>query len=332
LRARSLIAAALLILVAWLLWRFIAAASWKDAWQLISSLKWWQILAIILLPFFGHFTNALRWWIILAALGAHRYVRLGELFAYSVTGFATSYLIPSADLSGKALRILLIRRKGVLPADALLSLSLEVFFGSIVDSALRLSLIFGFGYWWLFGGLGRSFFWIAPVLGILFVFFLLPLLPKSIADRLIPKKLKRFPTLDTFLQELENSRQKLSSLLFSKPTLLIVIVALSLLLPTIVAIEIWLITRFLGSDAPILFGFLYSTMLHFAGIIPIMAGAGVLENLMYETFVILGQPSSLGTATILLLRFKDFCWVIAGLLILLKNGKNIGRTKSNKSE
>jgi uncharacterized membrane protein YbhN (UPF0104 family) len=314
---------AIAALVAWLLWRFIDATDWGASWQLVSGLVWWQITVILLLPLAGHFTNALRWWCFLFVLQAQNHVRLHQLLAYNIAGFATSYLVPSADLSGRAMRAVLIHRKGVATTDAVLSISLELLIGTAIDVVVRALVIFGFGFWWLFENLDSgTLLWTAPLLLILFIIFLIPVLPKTAVDRLVPPAIKNLPHINEFITGLMESRTKLETLR-SKPATLAAVIALSILLATIISLELWLITRFLESNAPFVFGFLYSSVLPLAAAFPVVGGVGVLENMMHEVFVALGQPAGLAAVTILIWRFKDLIWVLTGLIILARNSISV---------
>lgn len=329
-RTRQFIAVIIVALIGWRLWPFIAALDWRLAWQHVRALEWWQIAAILLFPAVGHSLNAIRWRLFLLFLGANRSIRLRSLLAYTVAGFSTGYLIPSADLSGKALRAVFIQRHGVSSADAVLSLSLELFIGSAVDTIIRLFVIFGFGFLWIFRELDYTLLYAAPIFGILFLLFLIPILPSGVASRIIPRLLYRIPAFAAFVLGLEESRAKLTALR-AKPASLLGIIALSILVGLSVSAELWVMTRFLGSSAPFVFGVLLSTALFLAGIFPVVGGVGILESLMYEAFRALNQPTSLYAAFIVILRFKDLLWVLAGLVILAKNGISIFRVSGQNN-
>jgi uncharacterized membrane protein YbhN (UPF0104 family) len=225
------------------------------------------------------------------------------------------------------MRAVLIHRKGVATTDAVLSLSLELLIGTAIDVVARTLVIFGFGFWWLFRNIDSgALLWTTPLLVILFIIFLIPVLPKKTVDRLVPPTIKHLPHISEFIAGLMESRTKLETLR-SKPAILAAVIALSLLLVTIISVELWLITRFLESNAPLMFGFIYSTVLPLAAAFPVVGGVGVLENMMHEVFSALSQPAGLAAATILIWRFKDLVWVIMGLAVLAKNSISVFAAK-----
>jgi hypothetical protein len=249
-------------------------------------------------------------------------VRLRSLIVYTVAGFATGYLVPSADNSGKALRAAFVQKQGVPPAAALLSLSLELFFSTIFEFPLRLLLLFGLGAFTFFNRIEHSYLLLTPFLFVFFVVLLIPLLPKGFTLRLFPW-LAKIPWAPQFLSSLEESRARLM-ILRKSPIVASGILALSIAINLVMVLEVWIILRFLGANPSLLLAFLAQSAFMASGISFTPGGIGILETLEQEIFAAFGQGPGLTGAFIVALRGKDAIWVVIGLAYLfILNGISI---------
>jgi glycosyltransferase 2 family protein len=121
----------------------------------------------------------------------------------------------------------------------------------------------------------------------------------------------RHPKLGRFAPKLREAVQSLRML--ASPTALIWPMVLSVFAWACEGIGLWVLLRGFGTSAPLLLSvFFYETASLAGALIPLPGGLGVVEGMLRAQLVGLGGvPTSIATASMILVRFATLWWAVA---------------------
>ncbi|MDO8741446.1 MAG: lysylphosphatidylglycerol synthase transmembrane domain-containing protein [Candidatus Woesearchaeota archaeon] len=259
-------------------------------------------------------------------LKAHGFsISLLKLLPIGFSGFAVSYLTPSAQVGGEPVRAYLLSKQGMKYSKALAS--------AVIDKSLELSVNAFFAFVGLILFLLKfalprkaeiviSF---SIVLLIVFLFVLYYRLARGLGffselfrilgfNRI---KYKHILKIEKTILDMESHITKFFK---HKTKTLILTLLLSLFLWICMFLEYKLALLMFGLDASFYVIFLVITVVGIAYIFPIPAALGVLEVGQASLFAIIGLPVSIGVAASILLRARDLTWTFLGLINLFLHG------------
>jgi uncharacterized protein (TIRG00374 family) len=111
-------------LFAFLIWKAGPATIWKS----LSSFGVIPFAIFLLLSLLNFGLYTLRWKIILGTMEKGGEVRYFRLFLHRMSGFATGYLTPAAQVAGEPVRVALLATEGILSKTATSSVVLDLAF------------------------------------------------------------------------------------------------------------------------------------------------------------------------------------------------------------
>lgn len=273
---------------------------------------------------FGLYT--LRWHLIVKALH-DKTVSFGKLFLHRMSGFALSYLTPSAQTGGEPLRILLLHEEGVSTRTATSSV--------VIDKGLELGSLF------LFIALGivialfdgslpvelHAVMLIALVGMFAFMFWFIFATVKNIgffSSFLRFFRLTKLKKIKSFEERILEVEEEVATFYKHHVGTFWILVPISLIITSFLLLEHYLVARFMGVNMTFLQTFLVSTIPYVAFIIPIPGGLGILEGGHAAIFAALGISIN-AVVLVLIIRVRDLCFVLVGLLHASKQGLSMLR-------
>jgi len=256
-----------------------------------------------------------RWFLILNKLFDGP-VKFWKLFFHRMSGFAVSYLTPSAQTGGEPLRVMLLTEDGV-PSNIAIS-------SIIIDKAMELAALFIFISLGLFvaildGSIIADFkFAAAGVLVLLFltIFWFYFATFNNIG---FFSSFLRFTRLNKFKKiiVLENKLLEIEKEMFNfykkNVRTFLVLILISIVIASFLLLEHYLVARFMGVRLSFTQTFLVSTIPYLAFIIPVPGGLGLLEGGTAAVFAGLGISIN-AFVLVFIIRIRDLFFVIIGLL------------------
>lgn len=259
-------------------------------------------------------------------LKAHGFrISLLKLLPIGFSGFATSYLTPSAQVGGEPVKAYLLCRHGIKYSKALasavidksLELSVNAFFAFVglilflMKFALprKAEIVMSFSVVLLIVFLSVLYYRLARGLGFFSELFRILGFNKI--------KYKHILKIEKTILDMEGHITKFFK---HKTKTLILTLLLSLFLWTCMFLEYKIALLMFGFDASFYVLFLVITVVGIAYIFPIPAALGVLEVGQASLFALIGLPASIGVAASILLRARDLTWSFFGLINLFLHG------------
>ena len=246
-----------------------------------------------------------------------------RLILHRFSGWAVSFVTPSAQVGGEPVRVMLLCREGVRKKDAVFSV--------VVDKAIQLTGLVLFGlvgfvflmskhlvtgdiFWALLfsiGFFGLFLFWfyyssLHPNLG----FF------SSILRLFRLHKLKKFKKKYNKILVVESAIRTFHTDHWKR---FVGLVFISMLSECFEMIEFWLIGYFMGFEFTFSETFLIKALPNITLLLPIPGAVGVLESSHAAMFAILGIPIN-ALAFALILRIRDIINIFIGLAHLSGTG------------
>lgn len=283
---------------------------------------------VLSLSNFGLYT--LRWKIILEEIERKKKVSYFRLFLHRMSGFATGYLTPAAQVAGEPVRVALLASEGISAKTATSSVVLDLAFEIsafvlYVVLGVVLAVTTGVGA----GALGAVAYMFLGALGILMVLFFMSVAKGwSMFRKLLMRPLianhKHLRASTEWLGEVEEMMTKFFA---GKMQMLAGVIFLSCIMTGFRAIEIWFIAWGFGQTISPSSAILLSTIPGLVLLAPVPGGLGLFEASTAAMLVALGIPTP-AVAFTLIIRLRDFLFILIGVYHGVKEGAGwIGRRK-----
>ncbi len=292
----------------------------QEIWNNLRQFKLLHFGTFVVLSLLNFMLYTLRWHIIIKKSYDHK-LSFWQLFMHRMSGFAVSYITPTAQTGGEPLRAMLLHKDGV-PAKTAAS-------SVIIDKGLEFAALFIFigmgmaialfdgslpeGMQMLFGilliGLIALVFWFyfSSVKNIGFFSSLLRFFHLN--------KIGRIKSLEEKIIEVE---VEMADFYKKHGRTFILLVLISVVITSFLLLEHWMIARFMGVNLTFLQTFLVSTIPYIAYMIPIPGGIGILEGGHAAMFAALGISIN-AFVLVFIIRIRDLFFVFIGLVHASKN-------------
>lgn len=294
-----------------------------ETWQTLRQFSLFNFLIILALSLLNFCLYVLRWDIILKHIhGYDKKLTFSKLFLHRMSGFALSYIIPSAQTGGEPMRILLLQHEGVATRSATSSV--------IIDKALEFAALFVFiGAGILLavidGSLpGKTEFLLIAVLivlaAVIFLFYFCSVKNIGFFSSILKffhlDRSKRFQNLINKITDVEH---QMSFFYKKHGSTFLLLILISLVISAFLLLEHYLIARFMGVNLTFFQTFLVSTIPYLAFLVPIPGGLGLLEGGTAAIFALLGVNIN-AFVLVLIIRIRDVVFVLIGLTHASKQG------------
>jgi uncharacterized protein (TIRG00374 family) len=313
--------------VVWLLWLIGVAlavvslrqAPFSQVFELLSGLHVSQISTLVLVNLLVLLVFAGRWWLLVKKLGGE--ASLSAIFSYRLMAFGVNYFTPGPQFGGEPLQVLLLHRRNNLdysPAaasvalDKLLELAVNLGFlvwgGTLIASqGLLKGLSTPANLWWAVGLLLLPLTYLALLMG--------GKLPLSFMLNLLPQKWVIHKSIQRLSHFVNASESQASRFCRQQPFAFTLATALSLFGWALMILEFWLSLQFLGIHAGFFQTIAILVAIRMAFLSPTPAGLGVLEIFLTVAVASLGFGPVAGLGLLVLIRFRDICLGLIGLLL-----------------
>ncbi len=314
-------------LFTFLVWKAGPATIWES----LSSFGIVPFAVFVLLSLLNFGLYTLRWKIILEAMEKGKGIRYFRLFLHRMSGFATGYLTPAAQVAGEPVRVALLATEGISSKTATSSVVLDLAFEIsafilyvVLGMVLALSTGVGAG---TFGGVAYTALGILVLL--MTVFFVSVAkgwnIFHGVLERPFFNKHKKMREFATWLLEVEETMTRFFA---GRAHILAIVIVLSLVMTGFRAVEVWFIARAFGQGLTFSGSILLSTIPGLVLFAPIPGGLGLFEASMAAMLGTLGI-STPAIAFTMIIRLRDFLFIGIGALHGIREGAGwIGRKKT----
>jgi len=263
-----------------------------------------------------------KWSIILDALGYH--INFFQLVMYRQMGYAVGYVVPAFYIGGETVRSYFLNKKHNVPLrDSVSSVVIDravelpmnfllaavMFLIIILTMKIPLYIMVPMGLVIAFMIFLTAFFYYKMYKKEYFFTYIFDLLRLGKIARLAPMRSK--------IVHLEES---VITFFNHKPKYIIISILISGMLWLLMMTEFWAGIRIVGYNATFLQLFLVIVMTGVSMTIPIPASVGVMELGQIGICVLLGIPAPVAVALSLLVRTRDFLWILMGMGYYLYSG------------
>ena len=304
-----------------------------EIWRNLRAFSLLHFGVFVVLSFINFGLYTLRWHLILRAIN-HSSISFWRLFLHRMSGFALSYLTPSAQTGGEPLRILLLHHDNVSTQTATSSV--------VIDKGLELAALF------LFIGAGliialfdgslpaeiHSVLWIilAFMFGTIFWFYFASMRNIGFFSSVLRffrlHRLKRVQTLQDKILAVE---EEMAHFYKKHVRTFLLLILISLVITSFLLLEHYLVARFMGVHMTFLQTFIVSTIPYIAFIIPIPGGLGLLEGGHAAVFATLGISIN-AFVLVFIIRIRDLIFVFLGLIHASQQGISMLRRAFSQTE
>jgi len=299
----------LLIGILLFLWTF-RSVPFDEIVRVLTSLKPWEILVLLLVNISILLIAPLRWWLILRAQG-HSISYLA-LAGYRQTASAVSYFTPGQNFGGEPVQVLALRKHHKVSGSAALA-------AVTLDRAVEwignlVVLIFGIAFV-ISTGMVTGFELQSPLLvAIAFLLFLIVyLITLRSGTHLFARLLKRFK--GNLVAGLRSAEEQLGDLIRQQPGLFAGGLACSALVWIALFFEFWLALDYLGLRLDPNQLILVVTAGRVALLAPTPGALGALEASQLLAVQALGFDPAYGLSLGLLIRARDILFAVVGLML-----------------
>ncbi|MEX1247744.1 MAG: lysylphosphatidylglycerol synthase transmembrane domain-containing protein [Anaerolineales bacterium] len=276
--------------------------------QVLSTLGFWQIAALLMVNIGILFLFPLRWWLIVRAQGYR--VPYLALTQYRLVVFAISYFTPGQHFGGEPFQVLYLRNRHKMPGStALASVTLDKvieLFANFAVLALGLAVL-------VFTGVVVELP-LAQTLPISLVLLLVPsiyLVSVRFGARPLRFLAKRLS--GGLAEGIRNAEEQLGSLAKEKPGLLGQGLLIAIAVWVALIFEIWLLLFFLSLPVDALELTLVIVAARVALFAPTPGALGALEASQVLAMQALGYSPAYGIGLALLIRARDVLFGLVGL-------------------
>lgn len=314
-------------LFAFLVWK----AGIGTIWESLSSFGIVPFVFFVLISLLNFGLYTLRWKIILETMEKSAHVSYVRLFFHRMSGFATGYLTPAAQIAGEPVRVALLAKEGISAKTATSSVVLDLAFEI---STFLLYVVLGIALA-LSTGVGTQTFGAGAyvALGVLAVsialFFVSVTKDWDIFGRLARypffSKHKKIQAATAWLGEVE---QTMAQFFSGRTRTLIAVLFLSVTMTGFRAVEVWFIAWGFGQALSISGSILLSTIPGLVLLAPVPGGLGIFEASMSAMLTALAITTP-AIAFTMIIRLRDFLFIAMGVLHGIREGvAYVGRKKA----
>ena len=313
-----------LLILAWLLYFALRNVPLIDIWNTLNQLEPAQIGVILIINVLVIGLMTARWWIIVRAENPS--VPFLPMIGYRLSVFGLSYFTPGPQVGGEPLQVIYLQRNhGVSFARATSAVIMDKLLEFLVNFILigvgawaivRVGLVSENGIRLNLSLIGLAILLIWPIVHII-------LLYRGIMP--ISRILLRQPFIQKDHQGIRLTivAERMASAFCRKHIwAMFLAVVVSLFSIVGIAIEYYLMVRFLGVQLNAVQVFAALTTMQIAFLMPLPGGLGALEASQVFAFGAFGQPASAAISLTLLMRARD---ILNGSIGLILAGKRIGR-------
>ena len=269
----------------------------------------------------------IKWKLILKALGFK--IPFFNLFMYRQMGFSVGYIIPSFYIGGETVRAFFLKKHKVPLTDAISSV--------IIDRAVELPMNFFLAC--------IMFFLVVHTLNLpkllliisAIIMAILILIGLAFYYKMYQKeyfftyifeilKLDRIKKLLKFKKKIMETETNLIKFFNHRKKFFIISLLISCLLWFLMILEFKTALMIVGYNASLAQIYLVVTMTGFAMLFPIPASIGVLELSQIGISILVGIPPAVAVALSLLVRTRDFMWIVSGIIFYIYHGTSYIRT------
>ncbi len=311
-------------LLAALLYFALRNAPFADIWNTLMGLKGWQVGAILVINVFVLSSMTVRWWVIVRAENPS--VPFLPMVGYRLSVFGVSYFTPGPQVGGEPLQVIYLqRRHGLTFARATSAVIMDKLLEFLVNFVL-----IGGGMWaiirvGLFSGGGGRLTLSLIGLGILLALPMIHLILLFRGIHPVSRILLRMPFLEKrgkVARSVVVAERMASAFCRRHGRRMVVATLASLASVAGIALEYFLMMRFLGMDLSVTQTFAALTVMQVAFLMPLPGGLGALEASQVFILGAFGQPPSAAISLTLLMRARD---ILNGGIGLLLAGRGVNR-------
>lgn len=288
-----------------------------EIWRTLRTFSLLKFLIFFAVSVLNFALYTLRWDIILKSVhGKDHNIPFTRLYLHRMSGFALSYLTPSAQTGGEPLRIMLLEQEGI-PAKTSTS-------SVIIDKALEYSALFIFIS---LGILFALFDGTLPQESRPYLITVLVILVSvtgwfyysSVNDIGFFSSILRFfhftriSRVHGFEQKIVKVERQMSDFYREDTKRFLKLFLISLVITAFLLLEHFMVARFMGVTMTFFQTFLVSTIPYIAYVIPVPGGLGLLEGGHAAMFAALGITIN-AFALVFIIRIRDLIFVAAGLV------------------
>lgn len=257
----------------------------------------------------------LRWYLILQKIHQTK-LSFWRLFMHRMSGFAVSYITPTAQTGGEPLRAMLVHEDGVSTNNAASSV--------IIDKGLEFAALFifiaaGVAVALFSGALPQEFQYASIILltgivAIVFWFYFSSV--KNIgffSSVLRVTRLNRFKKIKSVEDSIIEVEVEMAKFYKHHLSVFIFLVLISLIIASFLLLEHYLVARFMGVHLTFIQTFLVSTIPYVAYMLPVPGGLGLLEGATAAIFVAMGININ-AFVLVFIIRIRDLVFVMIGLV------------------
>lgn len=292
----------------------------QEIWSNLRQFKLLHFGTFVFLSLINFMLYTLRWHIIIKKSFNHK-LSFWQLFMHRMSGFAVSYITPTAQTGGEPLRAMLLHKDGVPAKTAASSVIIDkglefaalfIFIGAgiaiaLIEGSLSESMRIVFGGLLILLVAGVFWFYFSSVKNIGFF--------SSVLRFFRLNRLRRVKTLEEKIVEVE---EEMAFFYKKHAKTFILLTAISVVITSFLLLEHWMIARFMGVNLTFVQTFLVSTIPYIAYMIPIPGGIGILEGGHAAMFAALGISIN-AFVLVFIIRIRDLFFVFIGLMHASKN-------------
>lgn len=263
----------------------------------------------------------LRWNLILKSHGYT--IPFWKLFNYRVSGFAISYLTPSARLGGEPIRTYFLVKDKVPFGKAMSSVFIDKSLELTANAVMTVigALVFAF-----LVVLTPSLKWMLILLIlftilVLWIFYSRVISGKGIFTSIIKSLgLKRFEFFEKNFYKIRESELEMNNFFVNHKRVFIASTIISFVLWILSVVEYRTLLQAFGFTASFVEVFLVLVVVGIAYLVPIPTALGVLESAQVSLFSFFGKAASFGLSVSIVTRIRDMLWTLYGLTYLYLKG------------
>lgn len=294
-----------------------------EIWRNLSRFSFLNFLFFLFLSTLNFGLYTLRWDIILHHIhDEHRKVPFARLFLHRMSGFALSYLTPTAQTGGEPLRIMMLQHEAIPSQTAVSSV--------IIDKALEFAALFvfigvGIAMALIDGSLPAKTEFIFTIVLIVLMSAIFWFYYSSVRDIgffssiLRATRLTKFNRIKLIEQKFLEVEKQMATFYKRHLKVFLFMVFISLVISAFLLLEHYLVARFMGVRLTFFQTFLVSTIPYLAYVVPIPGGLGLLEGGTAAIFSLLGVNIN-AFVLVFIIRIRDLVFVMIGLVHASKQG------------